>query len=137
MIIEVKRNIVAGKFTGSFEEILPPPEGKLMLPLAKVEGDVHVAGEYEIFDDDSVEVKLTLSYKLRGECSYCLEPAASAVKYSYDALFVPDRDDADNYYYDGVKLDTRRAVEDAFVFSQPEVLLCADCARQNAQNSKN
>ncbi|HIU79777.1 MAG TPA: hypothetical protein IAC67_02560 [Candidatus Coproplasma excrementipullorum] len=129
MKIEVKRLIALKKYVGNFAYDCPPPEGKLILPLAKVEGSLKVEGEYEIYDDDSVGISLKISYKLKGQCSYCLEDAERDVEYSYEALFVPDKDDADNYYYDGTKLDITLAVDDAFVFSQPEVLLCKSCAK--------
>lgn len=129
MILEVKRLIALKNYVGNFTETIPSPQGKLILPLAEVDGDIRVDGEYEIYDDDSVGVDIRIFYRLKGQCSYCLEDAHKDVEYSYNALFVSDRDDADNYYYDGVRLDTKSAVEDAFVFSQPEVLLCANCAQ--------
>lgn len=129
MILQVQRLIALKQYVGTFSEVIPAPSDKLILPLAEVEGDVRVEGEYEIYDDDSVGVTLKLVYALKGRCSYCLEDARAQVSYSYEALFVTDDSDDDNYRYDGVRLDLRPAVEDAFVFSQPEVLLCADCAR--------
>ena len=129
MIIEVKRLIALKKYVGNFAYDCPPPEGKLILPLAKVECSLKVEGEYEIYDDDSVGVSIKISYKLKGQCSYCLAEAEKSVAYSYEALFVPDKNDADNYYYDGARLNIQPAVDDAFVFSQPEVLLCTSCAQ--------
>ena len=128
MIIDVKRLIALKKFVGEFEESYPATADKLILPLASVEGDINVKGEYEIYDDDSVGITLKISYLLKGQCSYCLEEAERNVEYVYDALFVPEKDDADNYCYNGIRLDTRPAADDAFVFSQPEVLLCKKCA---------
>ena len=129
MIIEVKKLIALKKYVGSFSTQCPPPKDKLVLPLAEAAGDISVEGEYEIYEDDSVGITLNISYKLRGQCSYCLEEAEKIVEYSYEALFVTQRDDPDNYYYDGVRLDIAPAVEDAFVFSQTEVLLCKNCAQ--------
>ena len=128
MIIEVKRLIALKKYVGDFTEVCDPPEDKLILPLAEVDGQITVQGQYEIFDDDSVSVALKISYRLKGRCSYCLEDAKAQIEYEYEALFVPDKDDKDNYYYDGARLDISPALNDAFVFSQPEVLLCKNCA---------
>ena len=127
MILDIARLIALKKYVGDFAQTLPPPAEKLLLPLAEVEGNIEVQGKYEIYDDDSVGVSLKISYKLKGQCSYCLEDASAEVNYSYEALFVSEGDDADNYRYDGVKLDLRPAIEDAFVFSQPEILLCGNC----------
>ena len=129
MIIEVKRLIALKKYVGNFQFNMAPPTDKLILPLAEVDGDINVEGEYEIYDDDSVGVSIKISYKLKGQCSYCLAEAEKSVAYSYEALFVPDKNDADNYYYDGARLNIQPAVDDAFVFSQPEVLLCTSCAQ--------
>ncbi len=136
MIIEVKRLIARGEYDGGFSFDMPVPADKLVLPLAEAEGDIHVTGRYVIYDDDSVDVNLTIFYRLKGQCSYCLEPAETEVNFSYDAVFVPEKDDSDNYYYDGTRIDLKACVNDAFVFSQPEVLLCKACASstENTQN---
>ncbi len=130
MIIQVQKLIALKQFVGSFSYDYQPPQDKLILPLAEVEGSVHVEGGYEIFEDDSVSVSFRLSYKLKGQCSYCLEDASAEVEYPYDALFVRSKDDEDNYYYGGNSLNISPAVDEAFVFSQPQVLLCAKCAVQ-------
>ncbi len=128
MIIEVKKLIALRKYVGDFAYECPPPEGKIVLPFSEADGNIKVSGSYEIYEDDSVGVSLTISYALKGQCSYCLEDARCNISYSYEALFVTDKNDADNYYYDGTKLDIQPAVEDAFVFSQPKVLLCEKCS---------
>ena len=128
MVIEVKKLIALKKYIGDFEYRITPPLDKLVIPLAEVDGDVLVRGGYEIYADDSVGIRLNLCYRLKGQCSYCLSDAVKEVSYDYEVLFVPDKDDLDNYYYDGAKLDVGQAVKDAFVFSQPNVLLCDDCA---------
>ncbi len=135
MILEVKRLTALKRYVGEFQERYAPFADKLVLPLAEVEGDISVAGSYEIYEDDSVAIDLTLSYKLRGRCSYCLEDAEKTVEFSYEALFVPDGGDGEDYNYNGMRLDILPAVQDAFVFSQPQVLLCGAC--QSQQQSKN
>ena len=79
-----------------------------------------------IYEDDSVGVDFTIKYGLEGQCSYCLEKARKQVEYYSEVLFVADKDDNDNYYYDGIKIDLTAAVNDALLFSQPEVLLCKE-----------
>ena len=63
MELEVKRLIAHGKYTGSFSYDYQPPEDLCLVPLCKI-GDVKVEGEYEIFDDDCVEIRLTVKYLL-------------------------------------------------------------------------
>lgn len=127
MIIEVKKLNALKKYTGDFVFAYSAPQEQVLLPFARIEGDVKVEGSYEIYDDDSVAVDLKISYALVGQCSYCLKNARKQIEYSDELLFVPERD-PDNYFYDGIKIDLTTAVNDAILFSQPDVLLCSeDC----------
>lgn len=115
-------------YTGDFSFEYQPPQDSIIIPLCRIEGGVTVSGEYEIFENDEVEVTLKLCYKLKGQCSYCLADAEKEIEYTSETLlFVTDKDDSDNYVYDGNRLDLSQAVNDALLFSQPEVLLCTDC----------
>jgi uncharacterized metal-binding protein YceD (DUF177 family) len=124
MIIEVKKNIAHKQYEGNFAFDYIPPKDKLVLPLCDFDGSVKVEGDYVIYEDDAVGVRFTIVYTLKGQCSYCLEDAEKQVEYSTDVLFVRDKADVDNYYYDGLKIDLTAAVDDALIFSQPDVLLC-------------
>jgi uncharacterized metal-binding protein YceD (DUF177 family) len=127
MIIEVKKLIAARKYQGTLNFTYTPSKDQLLVPLTEFATDVSVCAEYEIFEDDSVQVTLKLSYLLKGQCSYCLNPAQKQVEFSEEVLFVPEQSD-DDYEYDGVKINLKTAVEDAILFSQPNVLLCnEDC----------
>ena len=115
-------------YTGEFSFDYQPPQESILVPLCRIEGGVKVTGDYEIFENDEVEVTLKISYLLVGSCSYCLADAQKRIEYSTDALFVTDKNDCDNYVYDGNRLDLSTAVNDALLFSQPKVLLCKeDC----------
>ena len=126
MIIEIKKLTARGKYEGDFSFEFTPSEEKLLIPMCAFEGVVKVEGTYEIYEDDSVGVDFTVKYALEGQCSYCLEKARKEVEYYSEVLFVADKDDNDNYYYDGIKIDLTAAVNDALLFSQPEVLLCKE-----------
>jgi len=126
MIIEIRKLAAKGKYEGDFSFELTTSEDKLLIPMCAFEGTVKVEGRFETYEDDSVGVDFTIKYALVGQCSYCLENARKDVEYSSEVLFVTDKDDNDNYYYDGVKLDLTAAVNDALLFSQPEVLLCKE-----------
>ncbi|MDE7082737.1 MAG: hypothetical protein K2O89_03430 [Clostridia bacterium] len=126
MELEVKRLIARGKYAESFCFDYVPPADLCLVPLCKID-KVKVKGEYEIYDDDSVEVKLTVNYLLSGQCSYCLSEAKKEVSFLSEVLFVPEKDD-ENYYYDGNKINLKPAVDDAILMSQPHILLCKeDC----------
>ena len=126
MIIEIRKLTAKGKYEGDFSFEFTPSEEKLLIPMCAFEGAVKVEGSYEIYEDDSVGVDFTIKYVLAGQCSYCLEKARKEVEYNSEVLFVADKDDNDNYYYDGIKIDLTAAVNDALLFSQPEVLLCKE-----------
>lgn len=126
MELEVKKLLSQKKYTGNFAFGYVPPADISLIPLCKI-GDVSVSGEYEIFDDDSVEIKLTVQYLIEGQCSYCLKDAKKEIISSTEILFLT-QDDGENYYYDGNKINLNPAVDDAILMSQPHVLLCKeDC----------
>ena len=125
MILEIKKLMARGSYTGDFSFGYQPPQDFNLLPLCRIENGVKVEGSYEIFEDGEVEVTLKISYKLVGQCSYCLADAEKQIEYETEPLlFVTDKDDCDNYVYDGNRLDLSQAVADALLFSQPKVLLC-------------
>lgn len=128
MILEIKKLMAKAKYSGEVSYEYQPPEECVLIPLCRIEGGVKVDVAYEIFEGDEVEVSLKISYKLVGQCSYCLADAGQEIEYRADVLYVTDKDDCDNYVYDGNRLDLSLAVNDALLFSQPKVLLCKqDC----------
>lgn len=134
MKIEVKKLNALKKYTGVFDFEYQPPENICLIPLCNIVGKVKVEGNYEIYEDDSVGVNFTVKYTLKGQCSYCLKDAQTQVEKAFDILFVTE-DDLDNYRYDGINIDLKTAVDDAILFSQPNVLLCnADCTGIDINN---
>lgn len=128
MKIQVKKLNALKKYSGSFEFDYEPPADLCLIPLCKIEGNVQISGNYEIYDDDSVGINFTVKYLITGQCSYCLNDAKKQIEKSFEVLFVLE-DDSDNYSYDGVTIDLTTAVNDAILFSQPNLLLCReDCA---------
>lgn len=135
MIIDVKKSVAAKNFKGSLNFSYVPPKDLLMVPLIEFKGDVNVKTTYEIFEDDSVCVNLEISYRLVGQCSYCLADAQKDVNFSEEVYFVPEQSD-DDYEYDGVKINLQTAVNDAILFSQPNVVLCNNCLEGVDDQSK-
>lgn len=134
MKIEVKKLNALSKFNGDFEFDYDPPKDACLIPLCKIEGKVKVVGSYEIYEDDGVGVNLTVKYRIIGQCSYCLERAEKYIEKAYDILFVTD-DDPDNYHYDGISINLKTAVDDAILFSQPNIILCKeDCTGIDVNN---
>ena len=110
-------------YVGEVSFVWQPPQDSILIPFCRVEGGVNAVAEYEIFEGGEVEIALKISYELIGQCSYCLADAKKRIEYETDVLYVTDKDDLDNYVYDGNMLDLTAAVNDALLFSQPKVLL--------------
>ncbi len=125
MIIDVARQLALKNYRGAFRFEHDCPQEFVILPSARIAGKVTVEGEFEIYDDDSVGVAFRVSYLIAGQCSYCLEPAQKQVEYEAEVLYLTE-DDGENYSYDGSRLDLTTAVNDAILFSQPQVLLCRE-----------
>lgn len=125
MEIEVRRLNALKKYEGEFEYEYEAPEDCCLVPLCKIEGKVKVVGSFEIYEDDSVGVNLTVNYKIVGQCSYCLSDAQKDVSFTSEILFVTEEDD-ENYLYDGIKINLKPAVNDAILISQPSVILCKE-----------
>lgn len=134
MKIEVRKLNALKQYSGVFEFDYQPSDDICLIPLCKIDGTVKVNGSYEIYEDDSVGVKFTVSYVIAGQCSYCLGDAHKTVEKTFEVLFVTE-DDPDNYRYDGINIDLKTAVDDAILFSQPNVLLCReDCTGIDISN---
>ena len=125
MEIEVKKLNARKEYVGNFDFEYEPPKDVCLIPLCKIADKVKVTGSYEIYDDDSVGVTMTVAYKIEGQCSYCLKDAQKDVEFTSEILYVPEKDD-DNYYYDGIKINLKTAVDDAILISQPNILLCEE-----------
>ncbi len=125
MKIKVKKLNAQRKYSGNFSFGYEPEKDACLIPLCNIKGTVRVDGDYEIYADDSVGVNFTVSYVLEGQCSYCLNAARKEIKKDFEVLFVREKD-PDNYYYDGITVNLKTAVDDAILFSQPDVILCRD-----------
>ena len=134
MKIEVKKLNALKKYTGDFEFDYEPPKDACLIPLCAIDGKVHIKGDFEIYEDDSVGVNFTVSYRINGQCSYCLEKARADIEKAFEILFVPE-DDPENYSYDGITINLQTAVNDAILFSQPNIILCReDCTGIDVNN---
>ena len=134
MKIEVKKLNAQKRYNGRLDFEYEPSENSCLVPLCGIEGKVNCSAEYEIYSDDSVGVKLTVKYLLKGQCSYCLNDAQKFIERTFDILFVT-ADDRENYIYDGNSINLKTAVDDAILFSQPNILLCReDCTGIDIDN---
>ena len=123
MHIDIRKINAQKKYTGNMEFEYSAPETFIQIPSVSFTGPVKVSFEYELFEDDSIEIRGTVSYGLQGACSRCLKPVTTSVVGELDAYFEPRKDYEDYGYTNGV-VDLKQAVEDAIMASMPYVVLC-------------
>ena len=127
MIIDIRKLNAQKKYVGSMELEYSAPETLIEIPYVKFSAPVKISFDYEIFEDDSVEIRGTVSYRLEGQCSRCLKAASQEVVGELDALFECKKDFSDYGYTNGV-LNLTKAVEDAIMASMPFSVSCGeDC----------
>ena len=128
MIIDARKLNAQKKYSGRVEFEYEAPEYLIDIPFVKFGGKVKVEADYELFEDDSLELRGKVSYVLTGQCSRCLKDAKLEVEGELDAYFEP-RTDAEDYSYSGGIIRLEDAVNDAILLSIPRVLSCGeDCA---------
>ncbi|MBQ8395321.1 MAG: DUF177 domain-containing protein [Clostridia bacterium] len=103
------------------------PETFIQIPYVKFAAPVKVSFDYELYEDDSLEIRGTVSYTLEGQCSRCLRETQEVIEGELDAYFEP-RKDYEDYGYTNGMVNLTQAVEDAIMASMPYVLSCGeDC----------
>lgn len=123
MLIDIRKLNAQKKYAGNMEFQYSAPKELIEIPLVQFSTPVTVAFSYELYEDDSLEIKGTVSYRLEGQCSRCLQSATQEVCGELDAYFEP-RKDAEDYAYSNGVVDLTRAVEDAIMASMPFSLSC-------------
>ena len=125
MIIDVRKLNAQKKYVGHMEFEYSAPETFIAIPYVKYAAPIKISLDYEIFEDDSVDVRGTLFYTLVGQCSRCLKETSVDVVGELDAYFENRKDYADYGYINGV-VDLKQAVEDALMASMPYVVNCPE-----------
>ena len=133
MIIDVRKLNAQKRYSGSMEFDYSAPETLIEIPFVKFAAPVKVSFDYDLFEDDSLEIRGTVSYKLEGQCSRCLKEATAEVEGELDAYFEPRKDFKDYGYVNGV-IDLTKAVEDAVMASMPFTLSCGEDCEELSYN---
>ena len=117
-------------YTGELKFGFEAEQDLLDIPYVKFASPVQAELKYEIFDDDSVEVKGRISYTLKGLCSRCLSEAQQEVVYEAEGVFVPAEPQDEEYSYSNGCVRLEEFLRDSVLFSLPQTLLCAACAKE-------
>lgn len=127
MIIDARKLNAQKKYSGRVEFDYEAPEDLIDIPFVKFAHAVKVEADYELFEDNSLELRGTVRYVLTGQCSRCLNDASEEVLGELNAYFEP-RESAEDYSYFGGLIRLDDAVNDAIMASMPRVLSCGnDC----------
>ena len=125
LIIDVRKLNAQKKYSGTLEFEYEAPENLIDIPFVKFSSPVKVEAEYELFEDDSLELRGKILYTLEGQCSRCLKETSERVEGELDAYFQPFKDGED-YAYSGGVIDLTNAVNDAIMSSMPRTLSCGE-----------
>ena len=125
MIIDIRKLNAQKKYTGDMEFEYSAPESLIDIPFVKFAAPIKIAFSYELYEDDSLEIRGTVSYRIEGQCSRCLKETAQTIEGELDAYFQPFKDCEDYSYTNGI-VDLKKAVEEAVMASLPFNLSCGD-----------
>lgn len=125
MVIDIRKLNAQKSYFGEMEFSYNAPESLLNIPMAVFDGPISIQFEYDLYEDNALEIRGKVSYRLKGQCTRCLRDVTVAVEGELNALFEPKKD-AEDYSYVGGVVDLTQAVEDAVVFSLPFTVLCDD-----------
>ena len=125
MIIDVRKLNAQKKYSGRLEFEYEAPENLIDIPFVKFSSPVKVEAEYELFEDDSLELRGKILYTLEGQCSRCRKETSERVEGELDAYFQPFKGGED-YAYSGGVIDLTNAVNDAIMSSMPRTLSCGE-----------
>ena len=116
MIIDIRKLNAQKSYFGEMEFSYNAPESLLNVPLAVFDGPISVKFEYDLYEDNALEIRGKVSYRLKGQCSRCLSDVSVAIEGELNALFEPTKD-AEDYSYTGGVVDITQAVEDAVMLT--------------------
>ena len=127
-MIDVRKCNAEGKYTGTLDFEFEGDASLIDIPFVSFSTPVHAVLDYEIFEDNSVEVKGELSFTLEGACSRCLKPTKEHIVSEAEALFVPKggKTEEEDYTYRNGIVDLGEFLRDTVLFALPSALFCAE-----------
>ena len=135
MIIDVRKLNAQKKYSGHMEFEYSAPEMLVEIPYVKFSAPVKISFDYELFEDDSLEIRGKVVYTLTGQCSRCLREASQEVEGELDAYFEPRKDFTDYGYTNGI-INLVKAVEDAIMASMPYTISCGEACKEISYNGE-
>ena len=128
--IDVRSQVARKSYAGELEFSFDAEDGLLDIPYVSFSSPVTARLRYEIFEDDAVEVKGTVCFSLKGECSRCLAPTEETFTHEAEALFLPTEPIGEEYGYSGGVVRLKEFLRDTVAFALPPRLLCETCKEE-------
>ena len=125
MVIDVRQLNAQKRYTGTLEFSVEGESELIDIPFVEFASPVKIQADYELFQDDALELKGKISFWLKGQCSRCLKDTQTFVEGEIDALFEPF-EGGEDYSYQNGKIDLTEAIREAVMASMPKVLSCGD-----------
>ena len=125
MVIDVRQLNAQKRYTGTLEFSVEGESELIDIPFVEFASPVKIQADYELFEDDALELKGKISFWLKGQCSRCLKDAQTFVEGEIDALFEPF-EGGEDYSNQNGKIDLTEAIREAVMASMPKVLSCGD-----------
>ena len=125
MIIDIRKLNAQKKYEGHMEFEYSAPETFIEIPFVKFAAPIKIEFDYELYEDNSLDIRGSISYLLEGQCSRCLKETKMQVEGELNAYF-ENRKDYEDYGYTNGIVNITQAVEDAIMASMPFTLSCGD-----------
>ncbi len=119
---------VTGELLFEFEAV-----DLLDIPFMEFSSPVQAAADYEIFADNKVEVRLRLTFTLKGSCSRCLAETEQTFTQTAFGLFEQGEGDGESYGYLHFA-ELTEFVRDSLAFALPAKVLCNGCRNSDGEN---
>ena len=133
MLIDIRKLNAQKKYVGAMEFEYYAPKTFIEIPFVDFDGPVKICFDYELFEDNSLEIRGSVSYTLKGQCSRCLKETSVQVCGDLEAYF-ENRKDYEDYGYTNGVVDLTKAVEDAIMASMPYVVSCGEDCEEISYN---
>ena len=125
MIIDIRKLNAQKKYEGDMEFEYSAPQSLIDIPFVRFATPIKVGFHYELYEDDSLDIQGSVSFRLEGQCSRCLKETGLDVVGELDAYFQPTKDCEDYSYTNGI-VDLKKAVEEAVMACLPFTLSCEE-----------
>lgn len=124
----VANKIYTGELAFEFEAV-----DLLDLPFVEFSSPVKAELNYEIFEDNSVEVRGRFTYTLKGACSRCLSETQKTFSAEVEGVFEQGKGDGETYGYAN-SVDLGEFLRESLCFTLPSRLLCGECESSYGEN---